>query len=373
MKILIFNWRDIKNPKAGGAEVVTHECAKRWVKEGDHEVILFTAEFPGCRKTEEIDEVKVIRAGRQYSVHWHAFRRYRKTFKGKYDLVIDEINTIPFFTPLYAHEPVIGLIHQLCREIWWYETKFPLNALGYVSELLYLRLYRRVPMITVSESTKQDLLRLGFNEKSIHMIPEGIDFKPRNSGSEKESVPTLIYVGRLIKSKRVHHVIEAFKLVTQQVSNAQLWLVGSGDGTAYEGSLRRMVKTDGLNGRVKFWGRVSGDRKRALMGKAHALLAASVREGWGLIVIEANAMGTPAIGYNISGLRDSIRHEETGLLTSVNTPSALAEQVTSFLNDGNLQNKLCQNALAYARNFHWDRSAKAFMDVIEKVVGKKGV
>src|SRR3990167_1095837 len=140
MKILLLNWRDIKNPKAGGAELVTHKILEYLVQQG-HQTTLFTASFPGALDYEVINGVFVERAGNRWTVHLHAFLRYWSKYKGKFDLVIDEINTIPFFTPLYIKEKKLCYINQLAREVWFYESKFPLSWIGYFLEPIYLRLY----------------------------------------------------------------------------------------------------------------------------------------------------------------------------------------------------------------------------------------
>ena len=161
MRILILNWRCPRNPRAGGAEIVTHEIARRLVAWG-HQVEWFSATFPGAANEEILDGIRILRSGRQWTVHWRAFRRYHRRLRGNFDAVIDEVNTVPFFTPLWAEIPRFMFIHQLAREVWWYESRFPVSGIGYLAEPLYLRLYRRSPVLTVSPSTREDLRSLGF-------------------------------------------------------------------------------------------------------------------------------------------------------------------------------------------------------------------
>src|SRR6266851_3669304 len=126
------------NPEAGGAELFTHEVARRMVAKGDT-VEWFTAMFPGAAAEANLAGVHVVRAGRQWSVHVAAMRRYKGHLRGSFDAVIDEVNTIPFFTPVWADIPRLLLIFQLAREVWWHESPFPMNAIGYAAEPLYLR------------------------------------------------------------------------------------------------------------------------------------------------------------------------------------------------------------------------------------------
>ncbi len=361
MNILIYNWRDIKNPDAGGAEVFTHENLKYWVEKG-HTVTMFTSSFPDCSREDFLDGIRIIRDGGKYTVYLKAREHYRKYFsKEGFDVVIDEINTVPFFTPEFVNngEKLIALIHQLAREFWFYETRFPINYLGcYFFEDRWLKNYVNIPTITVSLSTKKDLLGLGF--KNVSIVPEGINFKPLDKVGEKEIDPTLIFVGRLKKAKLPDHAIKAFKIVKKKVPNAKLWVVGDG---YYRNELENMA-CDG----TEFLGRVSADKKLELMRRAWAILVPGIREGWGLIVTEANAMGTPAIGYNVPGLRDSIQNSLNGII--VNGYEEMAQGAINLILDKNLCEKLARGALENSRQFSWERSAKENLDILEKIVNE---
>ncbi len=357
MNILIYNWRDIKNPEAGGAEVFTHENARRWVKKG-HNVTWFTSSFHGCKKEEVVDGVNIIRDGGKYTVYLKAREYYKKYFKGKFDIIIDEINTVPFFTPEFVNngEKIAVLVHQLAREFWFYETKFPINYAGrYFFEDRWLKKYKDILTITVSDSTKNDLMALGFN--NISVVPEGINFKPLDSIPEKEKKPTLIFVGRLKKAKCPDHAIESFKIIRKKLPNAKLWVAG-------DGYFRKELERISGSG-VEFFGAIPQEKKLLLMSRANAILVPGVREGWGLVVTEANAMGTPAIGYNVHGLRDSIREGKTGMLCD-NNPEAMAQRAFELLQDNALRERLSRNALAWAWEFGWDRSADEFLKAVAR-------
>jgi len=360
LKIIIFNWRDIKNPAAGGAEVFTHEVAKRLIQKG-HEVTIFTSEFPGCQKEETIDGVKIIRHGGKYTVYLKAREYYKKYFiTEKFDIVIDEINTVPFFTPKFVNrgEKVIALIHQLAREYWLYETPFPVKYVGYyILEDGWLKNYVEIPTITVSNSTETDLKALGF--KQVYKVSEGINFEPLDAVPEKEEEPTIIYLGRLTRAKRPDHAIKAYKLVKRQVPNAKLWIVG-------DGYMRKNLEKMTIEG-VKFFGKVSEQEKIKLLSRAWVLVNPSVREGFGLNIIEANACGTPAIVYNVPGLRDSVINGKTGLLVENGNIEKFAEVLITILEDESLLKTLSQNSLRYSKNFRWDKAAQKFGNILEKI------
>jgi glycosyltransferase involved in cell wall biosynthesis len=294
--ILWFNWRDIKNPEAGGAEVFTHEVMRRLINKG-YEITMFTSRFPLCQDYETLDGVNIVRVGGRYSVY-HKARQYYNVYKNNFDFVIDEINTRPFLTPKFVKEkPVLALFHQMAKEFWFYETPFPLSYIGYYYlENKWLSYYRNIPTATVSASSKQDLISLGF--KNIFMVTEGLNVQPLPKLSEKESTPTMIFIGRLKKAKLPDHAISAFSIIKKRKPDARLWVIG-------DGYLRTALKQLYLDG-VTFYGYINGDTKNKLLARAHMILVPSVREGWGLVVTVANAMGTPAVAYNVPGLRDSV-------------------------------------------------------------------
>lgn len=355
MKILILSWRDIKSPFSGGAEAFTYENAKRWVKWG-HEVTWFTSDFGDCVKDETIEGIKIIRRGTEVSVHYQFFRQYKKFFKDKFDLVIDQINTIPFLTPLYVKEKKVALIFQLARGVWFYETFFPLSLLGFIAEYLYLKIYRNTPVMTISESTKQDLLNLRFS-KEIAILPVGIPFKPLEQLCDKESDPTLIFVGRLRKSKRIHHIIEAVHLVKNKFPNIRLRIVGSGGKPNYRKKLDNLIIKYNLQDNVLFYGYIDEQTKLNLVKQSYAIVVTSVREGWGLVVSEANALSVPAVGYDVPGIRDSVINGKTGLLTRQNNPQSLARAIVDLLSEKDSYLKMCENALEFSKEFSWDKSA----------------
>lgn len=316
----------------------------------------FSASFPGGPSEETLDGVRIIRTGRQWTVHWAAFRRYRRVVSKQFDVVVDEVNTIPFFTPLWSGIPTVMFIHQLAREVWWYESPFPISAIGYIAEPLYLRLYQKAPVVTVSQSTKNDLERMGF-KGLITIIPEGIETMGQFLTS-KCTEPTFLYVGRLAPSKRIGDILEAFAKFRREAGSGSLWLVGSGS-ERYRSSLLKRARNLNIAGKVHFCGRVSAEEKHRLMAQAHALLVTSVREGWGLVVTEANASGTPAIVYDVPGLRDSVRHDSTGLVVPARARS-LADAMIRLTSDPELYDRLAAGGRRWSETFSFDESARLF-------------
>lgn len=319
MRILIFNWKDLANPLAGGAEVFTEGVARALVDRG-HEVTLFASSVESRSEQERVDGYEVVRRGGRLSVYREARRYWTAQPRGTFDVVVDEINTRPFLTPRWIRgTPVIALIHQLAREIWSYETPFPVSVLGrYVLEPWWLRAYRRVPALTVSESSARSL-REHHGWTNVAVVPEG--WTPHEvPDAPKEDEPTVVFLGRLVQMKRPQDAIDAFDVLRASIPNARLWVIG-------DGPLLGRLSRD-ANPSVTFLGRVDTNELRVRLARAHVLVSTSVREGWGLNVSEAAACGTPAIGYAVPGLVDSIEASGGALVDA--TPQALGHALVRF-------------------------------------------
>jgi glycosyltransferase involved in cell wall biosynthesis len=357
-RILWFNWRDITNPEAGGAEVLTHEIAKRLIKEWNYEITLFTSRFRNSVSQEYIEGIRVVRYGGKYGVYRRAVRYYKEN-KSNFDLVIDEINVRPFLSPKFVNgtQPILALIHQISPEQFLLELPFPLNYIGrYYLEKKWLSYYRDVPTVTVSDSSRRALEELGFSRVSI--IPEGLSIKPRDNIGQKEICPTLVFIGRLKKHKLPDHALVAFLLVKKKFPNAKLWIIG-------DGYMRRKLESKYQVEGVTFYGHVDSDIKYDLLSRAHLVLVPAIREGWALVVTESNAMGTPVIAYDVPGLRDSVRDGYTGILVKENSPEGLFTSAIELLSDHSLLNEYSSNCLSFSKQFSWDVTAGIFEKIIK--------
>lgn len=351
-RILVYNWRDVENPAAGGAETFTQEVLARLVDRG-HEATLFAAGFEGSDRRTEIDGVEVVRGGNRYTVYGQAASHYR-TCRGEFDVVIDEVNGPPFLTPTYVREPVLALIHHVVRDEWFYELPRPVASVGTFLQDWWLKVYRSVPTVTVSTSTKRELDELGFEDVSL--APEGIGFEPLDRVPETPDRPTFIFVGRMARAKRPDHAIRTFEHLREHYPSARLHMVG-------DGYMLEDLAASAPDG-VHFHGYVSEERKRTLMRDSHVLLVPSVAEGWGLAVTEANAMGTPAVGYNVKGLRDSIRNGENGLLATED-PMRLAQRARTIVETAD--DSYAEAALDVAAHHDWERTTDAIEERIAEV------
>lgn len=357
MKLLVLNWKDIRNPSAGGAEVFLQEVSKRWVEWG-HEVTLFCRQFPGSPADDHIDGVRIVRRGNTLSVY-HKARNWLTRLGDRFDVVLDTVNTRPFMSHNFTRLPVVAVIFQVAADVWYEETPFPINVLGNrILEPRWLRSYRDVPTVTISNSTLRDLQQRGF--RRVEIVPVGLDRAtlPALEGTAKEDAPTLLFVGRFVKTKRPQDALAAHAMVRRELPDTRLWMVG--DGYMKE-RLARTAPADAIT----FMGRIPESEKYSLMKRAHVLLVPGVREGWGLVVIEAAAVGTPSVGYRIPGLMDAIREGETGLLVDPE-PEALAAGALRLLGDASLRQRLGDRARSWSQTFQWDDTARLLLSVLDQ-------
>ncbi len=365
MKLLMLNWRDLANPKSGGAEVLTEGILEKLAAQG-WEIILFSAEFPGSKLKEHKNGYTIVRKGHFWSVHFWAFVYWFKQFRHQqFDIVVDQIHGPPFFAALYIRNvPVVAFIHEVAKEIWFSMYRPPLSWIGYTLELIYLRLYRNTSFITVSPSTEQDLIDGGIPKSRISIIPEAINQPGEVDRPKKISKPTVIYIGRLAAMKRVEELIEAVGIAHQKIPSLQLWLIGSGD-TSYVNSLK--TKATALQLPITFFGRVSEEEKYSLLSRAWLLSSTSLKEGFGLVIIEAATMGTPSVVYRVPGFRDAVIDGQTGILCSP-TAQSLADHLADIITNKALYQSLAQNARKYSAQFTFDNAATVFGDTIKRLL-----
>lgn len=346
MRFLMLNWRDPKNPLSGGAERVTLGYLEALAKR-DHEVIWFTHSFPGSSPSEEMNGVRILRAGGARTSIIAARTWYQK--QHPFDLVIDQHHGVPWFAPWWSKANTVSYIHEVLGPIWKSFYPWPVSLIGQVQERWTHWLYRNVPFWTACESTRDDLkkngvrnitiIRYGVNTRALSALP------PKKPGSPLK----LIVVSRLAPNKRIEHSIRSVASLKDRGINAQLTIVGSG---AERGGLTSEAMRLGLNN-VTFVGELPEAQKDQHLADADILLHTSQREGWGLNVIEANAMGTPAIVYPVAGLIESTLHENTGLVSKKEDPDSLADQIVRVLRQPEEYQRWRNNAWERAKTFHW--------------------
>ncbi|MBU6402451.1 MAG: glycosyltransferase family 4 protein [Verrucomicrobia bacterium] len=348
MRFLMLNWRDPRNPLAGGAERVTQGYLTALAERG-HEVFWFANDFPDAAPEEQIGPLRILRGGGIGRSILHAIRWYRR--QPGFDLVIDQHHGIPWYAPWWCRTRCVAYIHEVLGPIWDAFYPWPRNAIGRCQERWTHWLYRHVPFWTACQSTRDCLRSHGVRD--ITIIPYGVHTVALPALDDKPlGTPLrLIAVSRLAPNKRIDHAIRALHRAAQLGLDAELTIVGSG---LDEAPLKRLVAALDLDKRVRFTGLLAEPDKDAALRRAHFLVHTSQREGWGLNVIEANAMGTPAIVYPVPGLTESTLHGQTGVVSEAETPESLAAAIQAASQAPEAYQQYRRRAWERARTYHWN-------------------
>jgi glycosyltransferase involved in cell wall biosynthesis len=367
MKILILNWRDVRHPKSGGAELVTMEHAKGWVRAG-HNVTWLTATYPGAKPESVVEGVHFVRRAGTYTVYLYAWA-YLLANARLVDVIVDEVHGFPFFSPLFTQKPVVVFIHEIAGEIWDYMFPFPKNVVGKTLERWYFRLYRHCQFWTDAPSTIDELVTKGIPRSQCTAIPCPIvvDKSITIEDKPKEKDPTFLFVSRVVRMKGVEEVVKAFSFIIRAKPKARLWIVGGGE-ESYIKELTDMIRQYGAEGRVQFFGNVTEEKKYDLMARAHLLLHASVKEGWGLVVLEAASVGTPAVVYNVAGLRDVVKNGKTGVVASGNTPIEMAKVALALVSDPMKYQKYQEGGKAWVKSLTWSDAVGQSLAILKRAV-----
>lgn len=359
MRFLMLNWRDPKNPLSGGAERVTAGYLAALQQRG-HEVHWFANSFPGAPAAEVVDGIPVVRGGGKGSSILAAWKWYRK--QQPFDLVVDQHHGIPWYAPWWSGTRCIAYIHEVLGPIWDVFYRRPWSVVGKWQERRMIWLYRNVQFWTASTSTRTILGEIGV--KRVQLIPYGVHTAALPALEPKPLAEPLrlVMVSRLAPNKRVDHGIRALRCLLDRGVRAELTIVGAGD---MESCWRTLTAELRLTPMVRFVGALGEAEKDAALRAAHLLLHASLREGWGLNVIEANAMGTPAVVYPVAGLVEATLHDQTGRVAEAETPEALAEAVRHCLVRPDDYARYRQAAWERARTFHWSQVLPKACDWLE--------
>ncbi len=360
-RITVLSRRGIGHPLSGGAARYVHEIFRRLTAR--YSVTVLCSGGRSSPPKHEIDGITY----RYFPGAFHRIflpARYLVKLAPKTDLLVDNADVgIPWFSPLYSRTPRITIIHQLVREIFYDELPRPLSDLGYALEPLLYRLYSKSKIVAVSESTAHDLLYCGISKKNIAVISPGCTNPglPRTSLTGR-SPKTIGCVTRLMKYKGLQLAFKALSKVVVRSPDAKLLVAGSGP---YRQELAKMAYDLGISNNVKFLGRISENSKFKLYGETRVAISPSYREGFGISVIEANSVGTPVVGWDVPGSRDSILDGTTGLLAPFPDDATFADHICTLLTNDQTWHHLSDGAWKWAREHSWDKSANDFEEIIE--------
>ncbi len=357
--LVLMNYMDIKNPEAGGAEVYCYEIGKRLAKEG-YRIIWIARRFKNSKSTENIDGMTVVRLGNQLTIYLHAIIAYTRIRQKSY--ILDSINCIPFFTPLYSkNKKRIAIIHHIIP-LEVLRRKIPmLSPIAYlIQDKIAPILYRNTIMLTNSNSTRVELGRVGYQ----NTIPVRLGVVLPHGERNKNKKNVVVAVGPIKPWKRLDHAIKAFSYLDDSWTLA---IIGRFETEEHRKYLLELAKKLEISDRVNFMGFIDEDKKYALYNEAKIAITASEKEGWGIGLMESQAWGSPVVGYDVSGVRDSVSNGYTGILVPDGDVGALGLALRRLADDGTLLNKYADNAMNRAINYGWDKAYLDFKSVMQSL------
>ncbi len=366
-RVLILNERDPLHPAAGGAEVHVAEISKRMAAMG-FELTQAAVGFPGAPAHERVEGLDVLRLGRIPSYYPRVVATCaRETRRGRFDVVVEHLNKVPFCAPAYSAVPVLAVNHHLFGRSAFLQVAWPIAATVVAMEALIPWIYRRTAFLAVSQSSKEDLVARGISGDRIGLLYNGIR-QPETAAPPISARPCRVsYFGRLERYKRVDLMLRALAPLVPRFPTLEIVIIGRG---SQREALVRLAEQLGLAARTRFTGFASDELRDELLAASRLCVCPSVKEGWGITVVEANALGVPVVATDAPGLRDAVVHEATGVLVTDGAPELLvprlSEAIGSLLADENRLARLAVAAIAWSRRFDWDASAAIMADAVER-------
>jgi glycosyltransferase involved in cell wall biosynthesis len=356
VRILLVNWNDRENPHAGGAETHLHEIFGRLARRG-HQIDLVASGWPGASPTATVDGIRVHRVGGRNSFAFlgrGAARRQLAT--SAYDIVVEDINKLPFFLASATHLPFCVIVPHLFGTTVFAEASWPVAGVVWAAERPIPWAYRRAAFHAISDSTKADLVARGVPADRVAVIYPGVDahwYRP-DASVRRAPKPKFLYVGRLKRYKGVEYALRAVAAARAKGCDVRLDIAGKGDDRPRLESLTREL---GLEGSVSFLGFVDDEEKRRLLRESWAVVFPSPKEGWGITNVEGAACGTPAVASDSPGLRESVRDGETGYLVPHGDVGALTDRLMGLAQDPRRVEMLGAAGRRFAETLTWDRAA----------------
>ncbi|MGL5927862.1 MAG: glycosyltransferase family 4 protein [Dermatophilaceae bacterium] len=361
MRIAFMNWRDSTHPEGGGAEKYAETVCEGLAAAG-HEVTMLCAAHPGAPRTETRRGVRVLRQGGRLGVYPASLRRLRRLecTEGAFDVVVDTQNGVPFWARLATTSPVVVLVHHVHREQWPIVVGPVAARVGWFLESRVApRVFRGTQYVAVSQRTREELAALGVRAGDVAVIHNGTE-PALATGTPRSRDPRLVMLGRVVPHKRVEHALEVVARLQERHPGLRLHVVGDGWWSA---EVREAARALGVASRVEFLGHVDELTKHSELAQAWVALAPSVKEGWGLCVVEAASHGTPTVAYRgAGGLSESILDGVTGRL--VDDLDDLVAVVDSLLLDDAARRALGAAAIVHAERFTWSRTIAAWDSVL---------
>jgi glycosyltransferase involved in cell wall biosynthesis len=362
-RVHVLAWRDLDDVDAGGSEVHADHFMRRWAERG-LDVLHRTSAAAGLPATATRNGYSIIRRGSRFDVFPRAIASELTGRMGKFDALVEIWNGVPWMSPLWCRAPRLVMLHHVHGPMWDQLLPGPLAHAGRALETrIAPRIYRRGLTVTPSDSTREELLELGFLPDRVLAFPNGVDefFVP---GPHKTTYPSMVAVGRMAPVKRFELVIEAAMHARRSIPDLRLTLIGDGP---LRTELQARVDAAGAADWISLVGHVTREELVAQYQHAWLVVSASLAEGWGLSLTEGAACGTPCVATDIRGHRSSVVNGVTGVLVE---PESLGATMTELLTDHDHRDRLGEAALRRARTLTWDASALGMTTALHRVVAE---
>ena len=351
--IVFIAWRDLANRLAGGSEVLVDQLATGMLARGDRVTLL-------CGGPLAERPYHVRRNGGTYSQFLRAPLAYLRHHRNA-DLIVEVCNGMPFLAPLWSRRPVLCLVNHVHTELWPIRFRPPVSTVGRrIENTVMPWVHRKNLFLTVSPSTAESLEGMGVGPDRIRQICNGV-VRP-DPPTPRSPDPLFLAFGRLADYKRLDLLLRLWDRV-RHVTGGTLMIAGDGPERA------RLEALAGPG--VVFTGRVSEQEKHRLMCAAWLFMHPALIEGWGIVVAEAAIRGTPAVAFDVPGLRDSVLHGQTGML--VRTEGQFASEWASLAIDGRRREALGRAARTRALQLHWSAAIEGFAAVADEAIKRAPV
>ncbi len=366
-KILFLTWKDIRHPHKWWAEKVMHQYMKRLVQKW-YDITRFAYEFSWCKKNETIDGIKIIRKFTLKSSFFLFPNYYRKHFAGKFDLIIDEAWGLPFLSPNYIKDtPIILFVHHIWEKERDFSFPWPINNIWRRIYKSMFKMYKNQQIITVSESSKQDLIKLWLPNKSINIIENTIDIIDEKVNLKKED--KILFLWRLMPIKRVEDAIKAFDIFHKNNKSYSLTIIWNDQDKKYVAKLKKLVSKLWINSQVNFLWYLADEEFDTVLWSHKVMLVPSYKEWYWLIVVEWNSYWIPVIGYDVWGLKDSIKDGVNGILIKDGNRKAMWKKLDELINDKTWYDKMSKQSYKYVKSIpSWDNQTDKFEEIIDNIL-----
>nr|WP_227463536.1 glycosyltransferase family 4 protein [Nocardioides lijunqiniae] len=342
------------HPEGGGSELYVGEVTRR-LRDDGVDVTIFSAQYPGATRSEELDGLRYVRRGGHLTVYlWAAWYLLSGRF-GRIDRVLEVQNGMPFLARLFTRAPVTVLVHHVHREQWSILNPLLARVGWFMESQAAVRVNRGVSYVAVSEVTRSELVDLGVRASDITIAWNGLPPVPEHDPRPESPTPELVMLVRLVPHKRVEHAMETVAVLRGRFPDLHLTVMGSG---WWEPQLLQHRADLGLEDHVTFLGHVSDRTKFEVLSGSWVHLLPSVKEGWGLSIVEAASVGVPSIAYaDAGGVCESILDGVTGLLAQ--DQDDLVQQTERLLADEELRRDLGSKARIRSAQFTWETTVAA--------------